>query len=271
MPSLPITESNESPSLIGKVAIITGASRGIGAGIALDLARRGAKVAITYASSSSTPLVTDLINRIDSLTKAPVDSLSPAAIGIRADLRDPASPAKIIAHTIAAFGQTIDILVNNAGITNFTPLEDVTHETVNSVYDTNVRAAIFLTQAVLPHLPSRGGRIVNIGSGASRGGYMNCSLYCASKAALEGLTRCWAVEFGLRGVTVNQVNPGFVKTDMMKESSDETIEMVSRATPVDNRDGLVEDIAPIVAWLVGEESRWISGQVIAASGGYQMY
>ncbi|KAL5362539.1 hypothetical protein BJX96DRAFT_102610 [Aspergillus floccosus] len=257
--------SQNSPRLSGKVAIVTGGSRGIGERIALELAQNGAKVSITYTSTGSAARLASLIKRINALENGA------SAIAIKADLRDPASPSKIVTETIRQFGEFIDILVNNAGVELVKPIEDVTVADFGWVYDLNVRAPMLMVQATLPYLRAPG-RIINIGSVGGRHGFKNLSVYCSSKSALEGLTRCWAAELGSRGGhTVNCVNPGPVQTELMDNIPKETIEMQRSQTPLQNRIGTVEDIAPVVTWLASEESKWITGQVVSASGGWAMY
>ncbi|KAL4981696.1 hypothetical protein BDW68DRAFT_172012 [Aspergillus falconensis] len=250
--------------LSGKVAIVTGGSRGIGERIALELAQNGAKVSITYTSTGSAARLDLLVKSINALGNGS------SAIAIKADLRDPASPEKIVAETIQQFGESIDILVNNAGVELVKPIKDVTAADFGWVYDLNVRAPMLMVQAILPYLRAPG-RIINISSVGARHGFKNLSVYCSSKAALEGLTRCWAAELGASGHTVNCVNPGPVQTDLMDNIPKETIEMQRSQTPLQNRIGTVEDIAPVVVWLASEESKWITGQVVSASGGWAMY
>ncbi|KAH1441659.1 hypothetical protein KXV22_006657, partial [Aspergillus fumigatus] len=247
--------------LSGRVAIVTGGSRGIGERIALELAQNGAKVSITYTSTGSAAHSDLLVKSINSLGNGS------SAIAIKADLRDPASPEKIVAQTIEHFGESIDILVNNAGVELVKPIKDVTVADFGWVYDLNVRAPMLMLQAILPYLRAPG-RIINISSVGARHGFKNLSVYCSSKSALEGLTRCWAAELGASGHTVNCVNPGPVQTDLMDNIPKETIEMQRSQTPLQNRIGTVEDIAPVVVWLASEESKWITGQVVSASGGW---
>jgi 3-oxoacyl-[acyl-carrier protein] reductase len=193
-----------------------------------------------------------------------------SAIKIQSDIREPFAPKHIVDETINAFGGNIDILVNNAGVELVKPLNDITIEDFSYVYDLNVRGPMLMTQAVLPHLRAPG-RIINISSVGARYGFRDLSIYCSSKAALEGLTRCWAAELGAAGHTVNAVNPGPVQTQLMDKIPKDYIEMQKAQTPVENRLGTVDDIAQIVAWLAGEGCRWISGQVLSAGGGWAIY
>jgi 3-oxoacyl-[acyl-carrier protein] reductase len=165
---------------------------------------------------------------------------------------------------------TIDILVNNAGVELVKLLGDITPEDFASVYDINVRGALLMTQAVLPYLPPKG-RIINIGSVGGRAGFASLGLYCSSKAALEGLTRCWAAELGKNGTTVNTVNPGPVQSEMLDNIPKDIVEAQKKATPIENRVGTVEEVARVVCWLAGEDASWVTGQTISASGGWAMY
>ncbi|EPX73396.1 versicolorin reductase [Schizosaccharomyces octosporus yFS286] len=259
--------SNNLP-LENKVAIVTGGSRGIGAGIAETLASRGAKVAITYTSESSKESTQKLVNKIKGF------GTSADAISIQADLRDVASAEHIVETTVKAFGPTIHILVNNAGCSKLGTLGTLKLEDYNYIFDVNVRAVLFMSEAVVGHLPKKekdgcGGRIINFGSIGGRIGLSGNSIYAASKAALEGFTRCWASELGPQGHTVNQVNPGAVDTDMLKQYGGG--EAFTKMTPFENRVATPSDIAEIVSFLAEDRSRWITGQTISASGGLQMY
>lgn len=188
-------------------------------------------------------------------------------------MADTNAPANIIKATLDSFQtDTIDILVNNAGVGDNRPLGDVTLDAYMRMMDINVRAVIFMTQAVLPHLPKpRGGRIVNLSSISARGGYPTQSVYAASKAAVEGLTRVWATELGHSyGVTVNAVNPGPVDTDMYQAAGPvhlARMEEQNKKVPAEQRCGTVDDIGDIVLFLSQERSRWVTGDVICANGG----
>ncbi|GAD96093.1 short-chain type dehydrogenase, putative [Paecilomyces variotii No. 5] len=256
--SIPLT-------LSGKTAIITGASRGIGEGIALDLASRGAKVVLTYSSPKSDSAVSTTINKIKSLNNGS------DAISIRTDLRHPSALGEIVSATLSAFGPHIDILVNNAGCELAKPITDMTVEDFSYVYDLNVRAPLLLCGAVVPHLRAPG-RIINISSVGARCGFKNFSAYCSSKAALEGLTRVLAAELGEKGGhTVNAVNPGPVQTVLLEGIPQSLVEWQKDATPVEHRLGTIDDVVQIVAFLAEERSRWVSGQCISASGGFSMW
>lgn len=159
----------------------------------------------------------------------------------------------------------LDILVNNAGVERVKSLAEIQVEDYDAVYNLNVRGIILLTQAVVPHLRS-GGRIINLGSVGSRAAFKDLSLYCSSKAALEGLTRCWAAELGGNGTTVNCVNPGPVQSEMLDNIPKDIVDMQKAQTPIQNRLGTIQEVADIVAGLAGRDGAWITGQVISVSG-----
>jgi 3-oxoacyl-[acyl-carrier protein] reductase len=225
----------------------------------LELARRGAKVTIVYTSPKSESLANDVISQIE--------TLGSNAIAVRADLGEIDAGDRIVAATIAAFGDSVDILVNNAGLEFDRSLLDTTAEDFAKIYDVNVRGVLLMTKAVVPHLRAPG-RIINMSSVGARKAFPNLALYCSSKAAVEGLTRCLAAELGTAGHTVNAVLPGPVESEMLDNIPKELVEMQKKTTPVQHRVGRVEDIAKVVAWLAEEQSEWISGQCISASGGY---
>lgn len=261
--------SAPSTPLTGKTAVVTGASRSIGYGIALKLARQGANVVLGYTSPSSAPKAAELKATIESL------SHSPKAHTVQADLGTLDGPKHLISETVqwatsAGVDAKIDILVNNAGLERVKGLDELSVEDYSAVFDVNVRGTILLTQAALPYL-NPNARIVNISSVGARAGFKNLSLYCSSKAALEGLTRCWAAELGGNGTTVNVVSPGPVQSEMLDNIPKEIVEMQKQQTPVQNRLGTIEEIADVVAWLAGPSSAWITGQTISASGGWAMY
>ncbi|KIY51599.1 NAD(P)-binding protein [Fistulina hepatica ATCC 64428] len=253
------------PTLQGKVAIVTGASRGIGASIAHELARRGADVMVTYTSASSGAKADAVVEQIRGLKQH-----SGRAAKICCDLRQPDSPKKIVDATLAAFSvDHIDILVNNAGVLTERTLDKVTLEDYAQMYDVNVRAPMLMAQAVLPHLGRRS-RIINLSSIAGRLGFARNTLYCSSKAALEGLTRALAGELGEQGHTVNAVAAGPVSTEMMSQVEGSLIELQSKLTPLEHRVAEPVEIAAVVVGLCEDTGRWITGQTISASGGSQM-
>lgn len=220
----------------------------------------------TYTSLNSEKLVEEL--------SAKIGSLDPPSqcIGVRADLREHDSGKKIVERAIVAFGPHIDILINNAGAELVKPHTDITATDFDDIYHLNVLAPLLLLQATKAYLPSAGGgRIINISSVGARSGFKDLCLYCSSKAALEGMTRSWAAELGEEGHTVNAVNPGPVRSEMLDNIPQDIIKMQKAQTPVGNRLGSVDDIAQIVAWLASEESRWVTGQCLSASGGWAMY
>ena len=259
-----MSAATKPQTLEDKVAIVTGASRGIGWQCAYELARRGARVVATYTSPSSEAGIDNLIDQIQSLPS------SSSALKIQADLRDPSAPSQIVSTTLSHFGPHIDILVNNAGCEMVRPAQEITPADFSYVYDLNVRGVILMTGAVIPHLRSPG-RIINMGSVGGRSGFKELSLYCSSKVAVEGLTRCFAAELGAQGHTVNTVCPGPVPTDVLKGIPREVVENQMRNTPMENRLGSTDDVAQVVGWLAEEGSRWVTGQAISASGGNMMY
>ncbi|KAF5652784.1 short chain oxidoreductase [Fusarium sp. NRRL 25303] len=251
-------------SLTGKLAIVTGGARGIGRGIVLTLARQGAKVAFTYVSASSKAHAEALVRE--------VESLGSSAHSIQADAACLSSPAAIVSSTLTTFDVShLDILVNNAGLGSAgTRIEEITSDEFDKIMAVNVRAVIFMTQAFIPYA-RRGGRIVNLSSISARGGYATQSVYSASKAAVEALTRVWATELGHKyNMTVNAVNPGPVDTDMYRAAGEvhlARMEEQNMQTPAAPRAGTESDVADIVAFLCEERSRWITGDVICANGG----
>ncbi|KAK3331849.1 dehydrogenase with different specificitie [Cercophora scortea] len=254
-------------TLKGKVGVVTGATRGIGAAIALELARQGASVLLVYTSESSVELAEALIAEIEQFASGA------KARGCKVDLSTVDAPQAILAELDRWLGSDarIDILVNNAGVEVRASLSDLKVADYDKAFNLNVRAPVLVTAALLPRLNDANNRIINIGSVAGRVGLAPYGLYTASKAALEGLTRSWADELGKNGTTVNQVNPGIVQTDMLDKIPRKMVEMQKAQTPVENRVGTVQEIANTVAWLASPASSWISGQVISASGGWAMY
>lgn len=237
--------------LMGKVALVTGGSRGIGAAIAARLAEEGASVAISYANNKDAADKT-----LDRLNK-----LGSKAIALKANVSSENDTKILIDEINRTLGQ-IDILVNNAGIYENESLQNLTVEQYEKLFQVNVRGVIVTTTAALKMMRD-GGRIINISSIASKVTTPDSSLYCATKAAVEALTRNWAQELGVRKITVNAVAPGATATDMMTE---ELWQFMIARTAL-GRLGQPEDIAAVVAFLASDDGRWVTGQTIHANGG----
>ncbi|EGR46206.1 uncharacterized protein TRIREDRAFT_66510 [Trichoderma reesei QM6a] len=257
-------------SLAGKTALVTGGIRGIGRGISLELARRGANVAMVYANPSRTETANQAVNDILLLGSGA------KAIGIQADLKVFENYQKIIDETLRGLGVTnIDIteIVHNAAVAWPVSTEDTSEQLYDDTMITNIRAPFFLTKTMLPHIP-RGGRIILISSIAARrfSFGMSQTAYAISKAAIEALARNWAVEFGQsRGITVNALSVGFVETEMVQSLSPDSLEAYrkenARVTAAAPRSGTPDDIAQIAAFIASEESRWVTGSTVSANGG----
>lgn len=259
-----MSEAHPFQTLKGKVAIVTGGARGIGATIVLDLTRRGANVCTTFTSESSKSRCEELEKKVSSLSNGA------KLIYVQADASQIESADKAVKETTKAFGDHIDILVNNAAIEIDRPIVETTKEDFDKVFHTNVLGPLLMTKAVIPHLRTPG-RIINISSVGARIGYSNLALYASSKAALEGLTRSFAAELGDKGTTVNAIAPGPVQSDMLDQIPD-SIKIPQRdATSVQKRFGEPQEIADAVAYLAGPESSWVSGQTLNLSGGWTMY
>ncbi|RYG66384.1 SDR family oxidoreductase [bacterium] len=237
--------------LENKIALVTGASRGIGAAIAKRLASEGAFVYVHFASN--------------------VDKAEAVLSEIRANGGDGQTIGFDISHienTKYALEviENLDILVNNAGDAKFGPLESVGEDEFDAIFNLNTRGLFFLTQACLLKLRENG-RIVNISSGITKVNAAGASVYAASKGAVEAFTRSWAAELGPRGITVNTVSPGMTETDLLLEvTSPEELERFKGETPL-GRLGQPADIADAVAFLCSEDGRWMTANNLLANGG----
>jgi NAD(P)-dependent dehydrogenase (short-subunit alcohol dehydrogenase family) len=241
-------------SLQGKRALVTGASRGIGAAIARRLAADGANVAITYERSAE---------QARAVVTA-IEGHGGRGLALEASSADPAAVTEAVDRTAQAFGG-IDILVNNAGIYRGGPLEALTLEDIDATLAVNVRAVIVASQAAAAHM-GEGGRIISIGSClAERVTETGASLYALSKAALIGWTKGLARDLGGRGITVNIVHPGSTDTDMNPADGDGAA--AQRARMAIPRYGKPEDIAALVAFVAGAEGRFINGRGLTIDGG----
>ena len=245
------------PSLKGKVAIVTGASKGIGAAIAEDLAREGASVIVNY--SSSPQKAEEVVGRI----KAKGGS----AKAVRADVSKPAEARQLIDATLAEFGRA-DILVNNAAVYEFRPLPEVDEAHFDRMFDLNVKGLVFATQAAVKAFGENGGTVINISSMASLAATPNSSVYSATKAAVDSVTRTLAAELGPKKILVNSVLPGPVETDgaLSLSNWDEFSARLVQQTPL-GRVGKPADIAKVVSFLASDDAGWITGQVIPVAGG----
>ncbi|MDH5824686.1 3-oxoacyl-ACP reductase FabG [Luteimonas sp. RD2P54] len=242
-------------NLAGKVALVTGGSRGIGAAIARRLARDGADVALTYVTSARQ--AGDVV--------AAIEAAGRRGLAIAADSADPRAVAEAVERTVAVLGR-IDVLVNNAGIFPYQALDEVSLEDFDRTMAIHVRASFVAAQAAARHMHA-GGRIINIGSClAERTGGPNMTVYAASKAALTGLSKGLAQDLGPRGITANVVHPGPVDTDMNPADS-ELADLQRKALPLGHY-GHADDVAATVAHLAGEGGRFITGAAIAVDGGF---
>jgi 3-oxoacyl-[acyl-carrier protein] reductase len=241
-------------TLVGKRALVTGASRGIGAAIAKALAAEGADVAITFEKSAD--LAAEVVRGIAGTGRR--------AVAIRADNADVAAVQASVEKTVAELGG-LDILVNNAGILRLGALGDISIEDIEAMLDINVRAPIVASKAALPHL-GRGGRIISIGSFfAERVPAPMLGVYAASKSALIAFTKGLARELGPKEVTVNLVQPGSIDTDMNPDAG--PIADTLRQLTATGQYGAVEDIAEAVAFLASDKARYITGTTLTVDGG----
>jgi 3-oxoacyl-[acyl-carrier protein] reductase len=243
--------------LKGKVAVVTGASKGIGAAIAKSLAAEGASVVVNYASGKSGA---DKV--VDAITKA-----GGKAVAVGGDVSKAAQAQGIVDAAIKNYGR-LDILVNNSGVYEFTPIEAVTEESFHKMFNINVLGAILTTQAAVKHL-GEGGSIINIGSIVSRVTPPNSTVYTATKGAVDALTGVLARELGSRKIRVNSINPGVVETEGTVSGgiigSDFEKQIIPQV-PL-GRTGQVDDISPIAVFLASDESAWLTGEQILAGGG----
>jgi 3-oxoacyl-[acyl-carrier protein] reductase len=247
-------------SLQGKVALVTGASKGIGAAIARELAARGAAVAVNYSGSKAAA----------EKIVAEIKVGGGKAIAIQANLADPESIGPLVEKTARELGP-IDILVNNAGIYEFSPVETVTPEHFHKQFNLNVLGLILTTQAALLHFHPEGGSIINIGSVAAAG-FPTASVYSATKGAVNSVTVALSRELGPRKIRVNALNPGMVETEGVHAAgvigSDFEKKNVEE-TPL-GRIGQPGDIATVAAFLASDDSFWLTGQTVQASGGARL-
>jgi 3-oxoacyl-[acyl-carrier protein] reductase len=244
--------------LNGKVAVVTGASKGIGAGIAKELATQGASVVVNYASSK-----TDADKVVDEITKG-----GGKAVAVQGSVAKKAEVERLFAAAEKAFGK-IDILVNNAGVYEFLPLEEISEQHFHRHFDTNVLGMLLVTQEALKHFNSDGGSIINISSLASSLTPPTAVVYNATKGAVDAITRTLAKELGPRKIRVNSVNPGMVITDGVISGGfheSDFRKMLESQTPL-GRVGQPDDIAPAAVFFASDDSKWITGETLIIAGG----
>ena len=241
-------------ALEGKVALVTGSSKGIGAGIALRLAADGAKVIVNYSRNSADA---------DAVVQRIVDA-GGAAVAVRANIAEPGKIAGLVAAALDNFGR-LDILVNNAGVYKVDTLDTLDATTFAEHFDLNVRGLLLTTQAAVRVMTS-GAVIVNISSGLAKSPYPVVHVYSATKGAVDTLTRSLAMELGQRGIRVVGIAPGFVATEGNAESAREMHDVLVGKTPL-GRVGQPADIAAAVAWAVSADGHWVTGTTIDVAGG----
>jgi len=246
--------------LTGKVAVVTGASKGIGAGIAKGLGAAGAAVVVNYASSK------DGADRV----VADITAKGGKAVAVQGDMSKAADVRRLFEETRKAFGG-LDVLVNNAGVFKFEPLEAVTEREFHREFNTNVLGPILAIQEAVKYFGPEGGSVINISSVVSANPGPMSVVYSATKSALDSITRELARELGPRKIRVNSIAPGFTETEGVLDieliGSDEGKEFVAR-TPL-GRIGRPDDIAPAVVFLASGDSGWVTGESIRVSGGLQ--
>jgi len=247
-----------SQKLAGKVAVVTGASKGIGAQIARQLAADGAAVVVNYSSSKE---------GADKVV-AEITKEGGRAVAVKANLSKPAEVEGLFIETKKKFDR-LDILVNNAGIYEFAPLESVTPEHFHKQFDLNVLGLVLATQQAAKHFGAAGGSVVNVSSVVATLAPPNTAVYSATKAAVNAITRSLAQELGPRRIRVNAVNPGMVETEGTRSAGitdSDFRKTVEAQTPL-GRIGQPQDIAPAVAFLASDDAAWITGETLYISGG----
>lgn len=243
--------------LTGKVAVVTGASKGIGAGIAKALAAEGASVVVNYASSKA---------GADAVVQS-IETAGGKAIAVKADVSKAAEADALIDAAVKQFGR-LDILVNNSGVYAFSAIEEVTEDSYRQMFDVNVLGVLLTTKAAAKHL-GEGGSIINIASAVTSVLMPQSSIYTGTKAAVEGITGVLANELGPRKIRVNAISPGVVETEGTHTAGVIGSDMeagFAAQTPL-GRVGQPDDIAAVAVFLASNDARWLTGEKIVASGG----
>jgi 3-oxoacyl-[acyl-carrier protein] reductase len=241
-----------------QVAVVTGASKGIGAGIAKALAAEGASVVVNYSSSKAgaDKVVAEIVKN------------GGKAIAVQADVSKQADITRLFAETEKAFGR-LDILVNNAGVYVFSPLEGINEDFFHNQFNLNVLGLLLTTKESLKHFGDSGGSIINIGSIASTMAPPNASVYVATKAAVDGITRSLAKELGARKIRVNSINPGMIETEGVHTAGfigSDFQKFVESQTPL-GRIGQTDDISPTAVYLASADSKYVTGETLQIGGG----
>ncbi|MDB6156221.1 MAG: dehydrogenase, short-chain alcohol dehydrogenase like protein [Chthoniobacteraceae bacterium] len=250
--------SNSSQKLAGKVAVVTGASKGIGAAIATHLAAAGAAVVVNYSSSK------EGADRV----VAAILAEGGKAIAVQANVAQKADIERLFAETKSAFGR-LDILVNNAGIFEFAPLEAVTEEHFSRQFNLNVLGLLLTSQKAVEYFDPAGGSIINISSVVSTSPAPGAAVYSATKAAVDAITKSLSKELGARNIRVNSLNPGMVETEGVHAAGflgTDFHKSIIAQTPL-GRIGQPDDIGPVAVFLASPDSGWVSGETLLVSGG----
>ncbi|KAH6615890.1 hypothetical protein B0J18DRAFT_373737 [Chaetomium sp. MPI-SDFR-AT-0129] len=259
-----------SASLEGKVALITGAGRGIGRGVALELARRGASIVVNYVSSAGP--AQEVVKEAESY------GTGSRAVAIQADVSRVSEIKRLFEEAKAHFGR-VDIVMSNSGTESWDKTEEVTEEKYDHVFNLNARAQFFVGQAAFEHLEKNGRLILMTSIAAGLLGVKNHALYNSSKMAVIGMVKAFATDFGVKGITVNGVAPGGIKSDMFTENAwhyipggtpdipaAEIERKMAEHCPL-GRCAVPQDVARVVAFLASEDGGWVNGQILTISGG----
>ncbi len=250
--------TSNTKTLAGKVAVVTGASKGIGASIAKHLAAEGASVVVNYASSKT---------GADKVVSE-INGSGGKAVAVQGDVSKKADIDRLFAETKKAFGR-LDVLVNNAGIYEFAPLENITEEHFHKQFNLNVLGLLLSTQEAVKHFPATGGSVINLSSVVGENPLPNAAVYSATKAAVDAITVSLAKELGPKKIRVNSINPGMIETEGahsagMMES--EFPKMVLAQTPL-GRIGQPEDIGKVAVFFASDNSGWVTGETLLIAGG----
>lgn len=246
--------------LAGKVAIVTGASKGIGAGIAKHLAAAGASVVVNYASSRE---------GADKVV-AEITAAGGKAVAVQGDVSKQADIDRLFAETKSAYGK-LDVLVNNAGVYEFAPLEAVTEEAFHRQFNLNVLGLLLTTQRAVAEFGDNGGSVVNISSVAAIQPPAGASVYAATKGAVDVITKALAQELGPKKIRVNSLNPGMVETEGVHSAGfvgSDFYNQIVADTPL-GRIGQPDDIGPVAVFLASDDSGWVNGEILQVAGGYR--